>query len=415
MLLRHALCATALLAACPALAAPGDPVKIGGGFTLDPIVEGRLRYETVDTPTLDADAVTLRLRAGAELKHASGLSALVEGEGTLALVKDYNAFAFPIADSQRRPGFALIADPMTVELNRAQLQYRTKVFAVTIGRQRVNYDDQRWFGNGAPFRQNDQTYDAVRGEAKLGPVALDATYAIAMRTPLGADAGPRTAYDGDFWAANAGVKAGPVQLKAFAYLLDFDPKEQTGPLAVQLADTQTYGARATASVKLSRQVTLNLAASAARQSGWKDNPFDFAAIYLAGEAGIAAGPFGVSAGYERLGSDNGHAVQTPFAALHRFNGWADQFLTTPAGGLTDLYGGVSIKFPKVKALPGLNAAVTYHRFGSDAGGLHYGNEWNAILGFKLGRTALLAKFADYDADAAGVDTRKLWLQIEFAY
>ena len=123
----------------------------------------------------------------------------------------------------------------------------------------------------------------------------------------------------------------------------------------------------------------------------------------------------MTAGYELLGSDSGRAVQTPMATLHKFNGWADLFLTTPNGGLEDIYGGIAYKFDGVKALPGLNAAVTYHRFSSDAGSVRFGDEWDASLGFKLGRVGLLAKYADYSAKGFGVDTRKLWLQAEFAF
>ena len=125
-------------------------------------------------------------------------------------------------------------------------------------------------------------------------------------------------------------------------------------------------------------------------------------------------------GYELLGSSasagvGGRVVQTPMATLHKFNGWADLFLTTPNSGLQDIYGGLAYKFGKVKALPGLNAAVGYHQFDSDVGGVDFGNEWDASLGFKLGRVNLQAKFADYNAKGFGVDTRKVWLQAEIAY
>ncbi|HMO68570.1 MAG TPA: alginate export family protein [Novosphingobium sp.] len=412
------LAATALAApvalAHPAFAAPGDPVKLGDGLTLDPIVEARLRYEGVDTPALDADAVTVRLRAGAELRHASGLSLLVEGEGTLALGKDYNAFPFPIADSQRRPAFAVVPDPMNIDLNRAQVQYKSKAATVTVGRQRINLDDQRFVGSVA-WRQNEQTFDAARLEAKLGPVSLDGTYAISQHTIFGIDAGPRQAFDGEFAFLGASAKLGPVTVKAFSYLLDFDAREQAGALARPNADTQTYGLRAAGTFPLSPKTKLTLTGSYARQMDWKTNPADFSAEYVLGEAALAHGPLGLTAGYEKLGADKGRSVQTPMATLHKFQGWADQFLVTPAGGIEDWYLGASYRFTGVKALPGLNAAVTWHRFESDTGSLHYGNEWNASLGFKLGRTAVLVKYADYDAAALGVDTRKLWLQVELAY
>jgi hypothetical protein len=103
------------------------------------------------------------------------------------------------------------------------------------------------------------------------------------------------------------------------------------------------------------------------------------------------------------------------ATLHKFDGWADLFLITPAKGLQDLYAGAAYKFVGIKALPGLNAAVTYHQFDSDFGSTDYGHEWDASLGFKLGRVAVLAKYADYDAAGFGSDTRKFWLQAEAAF
>ncbi|MEY4722326.1 MAG: hypothetical protein RIQ46_2051 [Pseudomonadota bacterium] len=412
------LAATALAApvalAHPAFAAPGDPVKVGDGLTLDPIVDARLRYEGVDTPTLDADAVTVRLRTGLELKHASGLSFLAEGEGTLALVSDYNAFPFAIADSQRRPAHAVVPDPMSIDLNRLQLQYKAKAATITVGRQRINLDDQRFVGSVA-WRQNEQTFDAARIETKLGPVSFDGTYAIAQHTIFGIDAGPRQTYDGEFAFLGASARLGPVSVKAFGYLLDFDGKEQGGALARTNADTQTWGLRAAGAFNLAKTTKLTLTGSYARQMDWKANPADYSAEYVLAEAALAHGALGVTGGYEKLGADKGRAVQTPMATLHKFQGWADQFLATPAGGIEDWYLGASYKFTGVKALPGLNAAVTYHRFESDLGSVHYGDEWNASLGFKLGRSAVLLKYADYDSAAFSVDTRKLWLQFELAY
>jgi hypothetical protein len=418
----------------PAQAAPaapkfGDPVKVGDGLTLDPIIDARLRYEHVDQPATDADAVTLRLRAGAELKSSSGFSLLAEAEGTAALTDDYNAFPFAVASGQRRTAFSVVPDPENIELNRLQLQYKGKAVTVTGGRQRINLDDQRWVG-AAAWRQNEQTYDAVRAEAKVGPVSLDATYSISQRTIFGIDAGnvrdfavnagPRQDYDGDFVFLGAGGKLGPVQLKAFAYLLDYDP------VFFFANSSQSYGLRATTTLPLSKTVKLNLAASYAAQSDYGSNPVDYSADYIAAEAGLAFKALTVMAGYEQLGSDQpaaagaSRAVQTPMATLHKFNGWADVFLTTPNKGLQDVYVGAAYKFDGIKALPGLNAAVTWHSYDSDVASLDYGDEWNASVGFKIGKVALLAKYASYKRHgtqdfATDVDTEKFWLQAELAF
>lgn len=415
--MRKILAAAALVApiaaASPAFAAPGDPIKVSDYLTIDPIVEGRLRYEHVDQPTTDADAVTLRVRAGAEFKM-DRLSLLAEGEGTLGIVNEYNAFPFAIADSQRRPSHSVVPDPMNIDLNRLQLQYKGKAATLTLGRQRINLDDQRWVGS-VGWRQNEQTFDAVRMEAKFGPVTLDGTYSIGQRTIFGIDAGPRQNLDGEFYFLGGGAKLGPVNVKAFAYLLDYDEP-------FYLANSsQSYGARAVAAIPLSPKAKLNLIASYARQSDYGRNPVDYSADYINAEAGVSMGKLTVTAGWDLLGSDAkaangaGRALQTPMATLHKFNGWADMFLTTPAKGLQDIYAGAAYKFDGVKALPGLNAAVTWHQFDSDVGSIDYGSEWDASAGVKLGRVALLAKYANYHAKGFGVDTEKLWLQAEFAY
>ncbi|MBW8784421.1 MAG: alginate export family protein [Novosphingobium sp.] len=424
LLLAGAAMAAPLALAHPALAAPapkwGDPVAVGDGFTIDPIIDARLRYEHVDQPTVDADAVTLRLRVGAEVRHApSHLGLLAEAEATLALDDHYNAFPYVVASRQRRPQYATIADPMNVELNRLQLQYKTKQLTLTVGRQRINLDDQRWVGN-AGWRQNEQTFDAARAEAKIGPVALDGTYAISQRTIYGIDGGPRRAFDGNFVFLGAGTKLGPLQVKGFAYLLDYDAQEQLGALAIPNADTQTYGVRATESFPLAPKLKLNVMASYARQSDYKNNPLHYGADYIAGEAGLAYLGWGLTGGYEKLGSALAtggvrRALQTPMATLHKFNGWADVFLTTPNNGLQDMYVSLGKKFDGVKALPGLNATVTWHRFDSDFGSTRYGDEWDASVGFKLGKVAVLAKYADYSASTFGVDTKKFWLQGEVSF
>tara|TARA_R110000782_G_scaffold78276_5_gene155186 strand:+ start:70264 stop:71472 length:1209 start_codon:yes stop_codon:yes gene_type:complete len=391
------LSALAVLAATPAHA--------GDALTLKPSMDARLRYENVDQPATDADALTMRVRPGLTISSKSGFSVLIEGEGTLAISDHYN-------DTNASNGvepYSVVADPENIELNRAQIQYKSKAFTLTGGRQRINLDDQRFVGS-VGWRQNEQTFDAVRGEATLGPVMLDATYAWSQRTIFGIDAGPRQAFSGSYIFLGAGAGLGPIKAKAFAYLLDYDAKEP-----VALTSTQTYGVRATAAFKLAPKATLDLMASYAKQSDYKANPVDYSADYVAAEAKLGYGVFSLTGGYELLGADNGRSFQTPMATLHKFNGWADLFLNTPPAGLQDIYGGIAVKLPMVKALPGLNVMLVYHDFQSDVGSVDYGSEWDAQIGFKIGKKlGLLAKYADYDADGFGVDTKKFWLQLEYS-
>lgn len=400
---------TVLAAGAMALVAPeahaqaiGAPMTIREEVTLDPIVAARLRYEAVDQANLpdSADALTLRVRAGAELKF-QGFSFLAEGEGTLALADDYND---TLPGNGVEP-FPVVADPDNLELNRLQLSYLKNGTGVTVGRQRINLDNQRFVG-AVGWRQNEQTFDAVRAQGKFGVAVIDATYAISQRTVFGVDS-PNEHFDGDLVLLNGGIDLAHVDAKAFAYLIDYDTRVAFS--------SQTYGALVTGELAIPALGKLSGLAGYARQSDYGANPVAYDAEYWNAQIGIALAGFTLTAGYEELGSDGGAAAfQTPLATLHAFNGWADLFLTTPANGLRDYYAGVTKVF-SVPALPGLRAEVVYHEFDSDFGSLGYGSEWDASLGFKLGIVALLAKYANYDADGFAIGTEKLWMQAEIAF
>lgn len=417
-----ALIATHAYAAAPAPKF-GDPVPFAEGMTFDPIVDARLRWEDVDATSKKADAVTLRVRGGAEIKHkASGLSVLVEGTGTVALDNDFNAFPFANpASNQYRTAYAVIPDGQNAAFNRVQIAYQNKVFGLTIGRQRINLDDQRFIGSVA-WRQNEQTFDAIRATINSGPISLDGTYAKSQRTIFGNDAGVRHAYDGKFVFLNGGLKNKYGSIKGFAYILDYDKTAFSNAVARSTLDSsETYGVRAsTAPVKLDKKINFVLTASYANQQNYGNNAKRYNTDYYFAEGALNVMNTTFTGGYEELGADRGAtggtwSFQTPMATLHKFNGTADLFLTTPANGLSDLYVGVGGKFPKVKALPGLNYGVTYHWFNSAVNNMKYGNEFDAQVGFKIRKVTWLVKYADYNARGFGLDTKKFWLQAEYSF
>ncbi|MCJ2182362.1 alginate export family protein [Novosphingobium sp. 1949] len=395
--------AASVALASPALAKAGDPVTVADGVTIDPIIDANLRYERVDQDDLglDADALTLRLRAGAEVK-AHGFSVLGEAEGTLAIVDHYND---TIAGNHGYTGaepYSTVADPQNVEINRLQIAYGGKAGSITLGRQRIILDNARFVGN-VGWRQNEQTFDAVRAQGKLGPVALDATYSISQRSIFGADS-PNKYWDGNFVLLNGAVDLKTVKLTGFAYLLDYDTR-----LAMS---SQTYGALASGALPLAGKTKLTFLLSYARQSDYAGNPTAYATDYVNGELGVAVAGWGLKGGYELLGSDKGVAAfQTPMATAHAFNGWADLFLTTPNAGLQDYYGTVSKDLGNLGALKGVKAMAVYHTFKSEYGSTDYGSEWDAQVGFGVSRYAFLIKYANYNAKNYGTDTQKLWLQV----
>jgi hypothetical protein len=379
--------------------------------TLTPSAEVRLRYEHVDQDGLprDADAVTLRVRPGLAASW-QGWSALVEGEGVLALANGYND------GTNGKTAYPLVVDPENIELNRAQLRYAGRHgLALTAGRQRLNFADDRFVGT-APWRQSEQTYDAVRVQYGK-PLGLNADIAyswnvLTVNGRNGAGARPR-AIGGDnlFALVGYGTRAGT--LGAFAYLVDQDEAAVQG---FRLS-SQTWGLRFAGKQPLAKDVTLAYTMSWARQSDWHRNPNRYTADYWLGELGLAARALSLTAGYEVLGADRGVAltsVQTPLASYFKFNGWAGKFGTTPPNGLRDLYGTLGYGWKKVGPLDAVNLGATWHRFASDRLDQHYGDELDLVAGAKRGHYALSARYAHYKADKFATDTDKFWLQLDWS-
>jgi hypothetical protein len=380
--------------------------------TVRPLLELRLRWENVDQDGIakEANAVTLRARTGAEVTLGD-FRLLGEAESTVPLVDRY------FSGLNGKTQYPLVADPGNFELNRFQLQYRgVKNLLVTAGRQRINIEDQRFVGS-VGWRQNEQTFDAVRAEyGDSKGLQLDLTYAWSDRTIWGIEGtGARQqAISGDNVFATASYPTPIGKLSGFAFLVDQDEA------AVQnfRLSSQSYGVRLAGSRPLSKTVKLTYVLSYARQSDYRRNPNDYSADYYLIDVALDAAAFKFGTGYEVLGADKGSAFtsfQTPLATLHKFQGWADKFLTTPPNGIRDLYGSAGYTLKKPVGLDAINAQVVYHRFESDRLSQHYGNEWDALVAAKKGRWTATAKLASYDAHQFATDTRKLWLQLEWAY
>ncbi|MDR6841861.1 alginate export family protein [Pseudoxanthomonas sacheonensis] len=396
-----------LLLSAPALAAE---------TTIKPIVDLRLRHEGVEQAGLarDAEAITLRARAGAEISNGV-FAFLAEAEGTAAIDERYNS------GLNGKTAYPLVADPENIELNRVQVQY--KGFANTmlsIGRQRINLDDQRFVG-AAGWRDNEQTFDAARvewtgpGQSKLSKLKLDASYAWSVRTIWGKDGvGARQqAIGGDNFFGNLSYPTAWGTLSGFAYLIDQDEAAVSG----RRLSSQTYGVRLAGARPLAA-AKLNYALSYAGQSDYHNNPNHYSAEYWLADTSVDVGAFRLGAGYEVLGADAGLALtsfQTPLATAHKFQGWADKFLTTPPNGVRDQYFSFGWNRKQFGKLSNVSLNAVWHRFGSDRLSQDYGDELNLIATAKIGKFNLLAKHADYRADQFATDTRKTWLQVEWSY
>ncbi|NMW25728.1 hypothetical protein HFP05_15575, partial [Rhodanobacter denitrificans] len=257
------------------------------------------------------------------------------------------------------------------------------------------------------WRQHEQTFDAV--ELRWQPLAalavrydwLDRVHRVAGRDALNPLARERKL---NTHLLNLAWTQGAQQWGGYAYLHE--------DRDVASASSATYGLRWSGKA-LHDGNGLGWTLEGARQVDYANNPQHFAHSYWLLEPGWTQSGITAKLGWEHLGGNGRHALQTPLATLHAFNGWNDQFNVTPAGGLEDRYVGVNGNFGRGGMAGKLAWTVAYHDYRADRGG-RYGSEWNASLAFPLaqGLSGLL-KVADYRADGFGRDSAKLWLQLEW--
>jgi hypothetical protein len=343
-----------------------------------------------------ADALTLSARAGAEFSFAPGLALLAELEGAATLAGTFD-------DGRGRPaGRPRIPDPPNAELNRLVLAASvTPGWQLDLGRQYVVDSRQRYFGRSG-WRQNRQSFDALRLEGKLGETLhLELAYLDRVWRPAGRfhpDAGQRSQrLDAWLGSLRLGLPAG--SLEGFLHAVE------GGDASVLRHRNQGLRWRAESAFWPFERVDILLEAARQqeqRRSGWL--------AYRAGELGIEGGSLRFLLGFEYEGGDGDRAFQTPFGSGHSFNGWADRFGATPPDGLLDRYLALSGEH----ALGAGGAWVLRrHVFRATRGKARYGSEWNGELTFRLRPGLLRLKLADHQGALPEQDLAKLWLAFEF--
>jgi len=362
----------------------------------------RLRYrvEGVDQDgfTREAWASTLRTVLGYESAPWHGASVVLEFEDVSVVGSErYNSTV------NGKTEYPIVADPEGSEVNQVHLKYApAEETLVKLGRQVLKLDNTRFVGDVA-WRQNQQTFDAATVLWRpMGPLQVFYGFIGNVNRVFGGDS-PQ----GDQRMASHLVNAswdfeGVGLLSGYGYLLDYD--------SVDTLSTNTVGARFTGAQALG-PAELQYTAEAARQTDASGNPNDVDQGYLLGKLGAGVKGVTVEVGNELLGGsgDPGDAFQTPLATLHAFNGWADQFLTTPDTGLEDRWLGLGAKHGA------FDFRVVWHTFQADSGGADYGTELDSSIGWAVGEKVTVGlKLADYRADDFAADTTKVWFWLTYA-
>ena len=370
-----------------------------------PTLNARLRYEYADFDDKDeSNAATARARLGLLAGPFAGFSAFGEFEGTWTPDREaYNAQVH--GDPARTP----VVDPESHELNQLWGRYEyEKLFSIKAGRQEINLDNQRYVGT-VGWRQNEQTFDAAAlVVTPTEGLELEYAYLWQVNRIFGSEAmaGPYEDFEGDTHLAHLSYSKLPIgKLTAYAYWMDL------ANTAGSAASNASYGLSLAGATPISDGLKLAHYLEAGYQTDYADNPKDYGAWYAHARVGLETKDWTVGLGCEHLGSDSGVGYQFPLGTNHKFDGYADRFLATPAGGLEDLYVSGTVNLPAE-----FKGELALHVFGDDSGSFDYGKEIDVVLSRPIGEhvTAML-KYAFYAADDFASDTHRVTLDVNVSF
>lgn len=373
----------------------GDAIAAG-----KPILEVRPRFEYVDQENLgkNAEAFTVRTRLGWETGSWRDFKGLIEFEDVRQLGGErYNTTL------NGKAAYPVVADPDVTELNQLYVAWKpSKAFGATVGRQRINLDDQRFVGAVA-WRQDEQTFDAVRADVSAGPVRVTGVYVDHVNRVFGEAAD----FKSESWLVNASF-AGPAVFKptAFVYALDFENSPVNSSRTVGVRVT---GAKAAGGAKFA------YAASYAHQTDHGPNPADFSLDYWQAEVAGTVGIVTLKAAYESLEGNGARGFSTPLATLHAFQGWADVFLVTPPNGIEDANLTLAVSPPiQLPYLSKVQLVARFHDFEAQRGGADLGEEIDLMAQAAITkRLSAIVKYADYDGVPGFPSRQKVWIGFEF--
>lgn len=392
------------------------------GNKLTASLEFRPRLEFVDDGELDADgdgsddtknasAFTTRSTMNIKVDELFGIEQLkanFQGIHVSSLLREYNSTS---VTGNNDPDYAVVIDPPNTRISQAYLEYQHGMASYSLGRKLLALADHRFVGT-VGWRQMPQSFGVA--EVKLAPTTdfnlqLDYVY-----ERLGIKDEFNTRYDvGSLFVYGTYNLSGGHSLSAF-------------DIAIQnLHDT--YGIKYQGSLQpgsegFIKKISYDLTYAVQMGPSFKESDVTVASrdsYFYDANLLIVMGLFSTSLNYHVLGEAQGdtmYGFSTPFATLHKFEGWSDVMLGKVANGdpngLSDFNLGIN------GTIQGLGSyGVKYHKYGSVKDSLDYGSEIEVLFKYPICElTTLLYKAAIYSKgeDFASEDVTKHWFMTNFS-
>lgn len=370
----------------------------------------RSRYAEVDNSVQGRDLSVL-LRADLNSHWNELLSSKIEVDYVKSFLPDDHS------DGVHLNNKPLIPDAPGADLNQALVSLKLPDMIINLGRQRLNFDDQRFVG-GNGFWQNEQTFDALNSRLQWQSNSnISYTYVANVNRILGDDA-TRDSYPSGSYGGYASQR--PAELlgdhRHHTQLLraewnEWDYSQLVGyGYFIRNKDlpsdsTNTLGASYSFNYK-AELFKYRVQLEAATQARTQGNSSAQIPYYLV-DAGLGINRLELSGRYEVLAAKNGTAFITPLGSLQDFLGWANNFSYVPSTGISD----ASLRL-LWRAAP-FRIDLRYHLFNQYHSSTIFGRETDLDLVYKPARKHSIAlRYAYFQPEHWAGDsqpTRKLYL------
>lgn len=391
---------------------------ISGG---KPLIQFRGRYEHVDQDgkAKTADAWTLRSLIGWETLPFHQLRLGAQFINVTHLSHQF----YDNDHGQNLPSvYPTVQDPNITDVNQLYLQYEglpdTKI---RLGRQLAMLDNVRFIGN-VEFRQDSQVFDGISlvNNSFENLEFYLAHYERVRQTTT-------KLRDTHLEILHANYKLTPTEsVSAYEYFQDQPVTGQNTGFSNN--SNQILGLRLDGNHMVNDQIKILYTTEYAKQDNYQGGNGNIDAYYLRLGGGVSWQGWYLRFDQETLSSNHGvYGFQTPLATLHPFQGWADQFTTTPKEGMQDKFVSFGGK------LSDLTLTGEWHRYDADQRFVsvdgqreHYGGELDLGAAYSFAKQWIgkleYANFKEGNIYGATVnsstrkrDTEKFWATLIFNY
>ncbi len=353
----------------------------------------RSRFASIDDNAGKAASILLRLTLNTQWND--------EFRSTIEMdsVKDF--FNDDHSDGVIFNGKPVIPDVAGTEINQAFVSFNHDALNIKLGRQRINFDDQRFIG-GNGFWQNEQTFDALLSRLNwLTNSSITYAYVANVNRIFGEEAGK--------YLDDSDINYTPTNNKRQAHLLgdhkleshltriewnEWDYSQWVSYLYIidnkdlPRSSNNTFGTSYNFNYRFDA-LKYRLQIEAAMQKHTEISDAQTLPYYLI-DMGANIDAYEISTRYEILSAKANTNFITPLGSLHDFQGWANVFSPIPRQGIKD----ASLRF-LWRAAP-FKMDVHYHTFFGYTDNNKLGNEVDVEFVYKPApKHAISLRFAHF--------------------